>query len=77
MTRWQREVLGAIAAGEVTMVYPVASKAFADWHRPDAKPRHRRPTHTVDQLLAAGHARLTRTGQVRPTPAGVRALAAT
>ena len=29
MTRWQREVLGVIAAGEVTMVYPVASKAFA------------------------------------------------
>lgn len=54
VTNWQRTILAAIAAGEITMIRPYASKAFADWYRPGAKPQHRRPTHTLGQLEAAG-----------------------
>ena len=54
LTSWQRTILAAVAAGQVTMVTPIASKPFADWYRPDEKPRHRSPTHTVNQLLDLG-----------------------
>lgn len=54
VTAWQRSILAAVAAGEITMIRPYASKAFPDWYRPGAKPQHRRPTHTLNQLEAAG-----------------------
>lgn len=67
VTNWQRTILAAIAAGEITMIRPYASKAFADWYRPGAKPQHRRPTHTLDQLAEAGLVAYSRRSPNLPT----------
>lgn len=74
LTNWQVKVLRAIAASEVSVIYPVASKAYVDWYRPDAKPRHRRPTTTVQQLTDAGLAKVAKGGAVACTRKGTAAL---